>query len=253
MFRSNSNRFLMGVLLAVILLAIIRHFRQATPPSRAPRERSRQTQPDRSYHDRDYSRSYGARERGREGQDRRDPECRSADIACSSSYFTGWQEPAAGSCTVSLRAGNDFPDPRCTPGGIDPAVTEEVLRDREWRTRCARNCETSEAEKHITYRWYAIHKPQGNSGPNQVCELDHLVPLELGGADGLGNIWPECGPAGAELPERDFKVKDRVENYLADQVRSGRMPLQTAQHGIAEDWAQFLDAANAYCRAGGRC
>jgi hypothetical protein len=30
--------------------------------------------------------------------------------------------------------------------------------------------------------------PHGNSGSNQVCELDHLVPLELGGADGLGNI-----------------------------------------------------------------
>ena len=152
-----------------------------------------------------------------------------------------------------MRRGNVLPDPGCTPGGINPAVTAEVLRDGSWETRCDRNCETSEAQKHVAYRWYDIQKPQRNSGENQVCELDHLVPLELGGADGLGNIWPECGPDEAMLRDRNFKVKDRVENYLADEVKAGRMPLGAAQRGIAQDWTQYLAAANDYCRAGGRC
>lgn len=146
-----------------------------------------------------------------------------------------------------------LPDQGCTPGGVNPDVTLEVLRDHDWGTRCDRNCETSEGQKHVAYRWYGIGKPQHNSGQDQVCELDHLVPLELGGADGLGNIWPECGPAGALLHDRNFKVKDRVENYLADEVKAGRMPLGAAQRGIAQDWTQYLPAANAYCRAGGRC
>ena len=47
----------------------------------------------------------------------------------------------------------------------------------------------------MTYEWYGLARPYENNGDNQVCELDHLVPLELGGADGLGNIWPQCGPA----------------------------------------------------------
>jgi hypothetical protein len=55
--------------------------------------------------------------------------------------------------------------------------------------------------------------------------LDHLVPPELGGADGLGNIWPECGPEGVALDDRFFKRKDHVENYLAEQVRDGQMSL----------------------------
>ncbi|MHB1698986.1 MAG: hypothetical protein ACYCSN_02445 [Acidobacteriaceae bacterium] len=149
--------------------------------------------------------------------------------------------------------GYPVPDPRCTPGGINPSVSAEVLKTAAWRTRCVRNCQTSEAEKHVTYGWYGIRKPRSNSGENQVCELDHLVPLELGGADGLGNIWPECGPGSMPLQNRYFKIKDRVENYLADEVKSGRMPLYTAQRGIASDWTQFLPAANRYCEAGGRC
>ncbi len=86
-----------------------------------------------------------------------------------------------------------------------------------------------------------------------MCELDHVVPLELGGADGLGNIWPECGPDAVTLDNRYFKIKDRVENYLADEVKAGRMSLDAAQQGIASDWTQFLADANRYCAHGGRC
>ena len=39
-----------------------------------------------------------------------------------------------------------------------------------------------------TYVWYRLAQPSDNSGENQICELDHLVSLELGGADTLDNI-----------------------------------------------------------------
>jgi hypothetical protein len=174
-------------------------------------------------------------------------------LTCTSDYFQTWGQPGDYTCTASMRNGYPAPDPRCTPGGINPSITAEVLRDSGFRTRSVRNCLTSEAEKHVTYGWYGIHKPRSNSGENQVCELDHLVPLELGGADGLGNIWPECGPDSTVLQKRYFKLKDRVENYLADEVKAGRIPLGAAQKGIASDWTQFLPAANRYCTAGGRC
>jgi hypothetical protein len=98
-----------------------------------------------------------------------------------------------------------------------------------------------------------FRSPDPTQGEHQVCELDHLVPLELGGADGLGNIWPQCGPDSTILNDRYFKVKDRVENYLADEVKAGRISLDVAQRGVASDWTQFLPAANRYCAAGGRC
>ena len=86
-----------------------------------------------------------------------------------------------------------------------------------------------------------------------MCELDHLVPLELGGADGLGNIWPQCGPDETTLRRRYFKIKDHVENYLVDEVKAGRLRLVDAQRGISADWTQYLREAEQYCAGGGRC
>jgi len=39
----------------------------------------------------------------------------------------------------------------------------------------------------MTYGWYAITKPADNREPHMVCELDHLVSIELGGANILPN------------------------------------------------------------------
>lgn len=184
---------------------------------------------------------------------KRPASCSTLGIGCTSSYLQPWQEPVDGSCRAQIRNGYPVPDPQCTPGGINPTVELSVIQNSAWRTRCIRDCEESQAKKHAAYRWYRISSPHHNSGSNQVCELDHLVPLELGGADGMGNIWPECGPDGAALADRNFKIKDRVENYLANEVKAGRMPLDAAQRGIAEDWTQYLDAANQYCAQSGRC
>lgn len=175
------------------------------------------------------------------------------EVACDSQYFAPWREPADGACSVRARNGYPVPDARCTPGGVNPSVTADVLRDPAWRTKEVRNCAESEAQKHSAYRWYDIAKPQVNSNENQVCELDHLVPLELGGSDGMGNIWPECGPDGVTLKQRYFKQKDEVENYLAEEVRAGRMSLGEAQRGIARDWTQFLNDADLWCGRTGKC
>src|SRR6185437_14651747 len=100
-----------------------------------------------------------------------------------------------------------------------------------FRTSCVRSHTTTEAQKTGTYKWYRIKHPANNSGPRQTCELDHLISLELGGADTLDNIWPQCGPPGVTLSRRYFKQKDMVENYLAKQVRDGKMGLGEAQRG----------------------
>jgi hypothetical protein len=174
-------------------------------------------------------------------------------VICETQYFADWTEPGEDACKVRMRNGYPVPDAKCTPGGVNPSVTLDVLRDSSWRTKTVRNCASSEAQKHVAYRWYDIQKPRVNSNENQVCELDHLVPLELGGADGLGNIWPQCGPDDVTLNQRYFKQKDHVENYLAEEVRAGRMPLVEAQRGIAKDWTQYLNDADLWCGRTGKC
>ena len=160
--------------------------------------------------------------------------------------------PPQQTCTIHTNNGFPVPDPNCTPGAINPTLTIEVLRDRSFTTRCIRDAATQEVEKATTYEWYNLPHPSNNSGESQSCELDHLISLELGGADTLDNIWPQCGPSGVSLPQRFFKEKDTVENFLAMQVREGRMDPSEAQKGIATDWTQFLDQARRACPEG-RC
>jgi len=105
---------------------------------------------------------------------------------------------------------------------------------------------SSAIKKQTTYTTYDIKKPANNTGLTQSCELDHLISLELGGADTLNNIWPQCGPKDVKLANRDFKIKDGVENYLAAQVKAGAISLEDAQRGISTDWTQYIDQARAY-------
>jgi hypothetical protein len=72
----------------------------------------------------------------------------------------------------------------------------------------------------------------GARGSIHDYELDHLVPLELGGCPNCEtNLWPQ--------PRKVFpgaSEKDEVEDYLHHQVCSGALPLAEAQREIASDW-----------------
>jgi hypothetical protein len=82
------------------------------------------------------------------------------------------------------------------------------------------------SEKDQAYAEYGI-----NHHYSGQYEVDHLVPLELGGSNDIANLWPE-----AASPTPGFHQKDEVENYLHDQVCSGAMSLKDAQTQIATNW-----------------
>ena len=64
---------------------------------------------------------------------------------------------------------------------------------------------------------------------NREEELDHLIPLELGGSPlDVKNLWPEPAPA--------YHQKDVTENRLHKKVCSGEITLKKAQIGIAKNW-----------------
>lgn len=179
--------------------------------------------------------------------------CSEFDIdATASTSLAQVSLPPAPGKTCTVRETSDhflLPDPTCTPGAINPTVTAEVLQSPDFRTTCIRSHATTEQQKAQTYQFYGIAHPSNNSGSTQTCELDHLISLELGGADTLDNIWPQCGPPNVALSERFFKRKDAVENFLAKQVKERKMSLSDAQKGIANDWTQFLAAAEG-CESG---
>ena len=83
-----------------------------------------------------------------------------------------------------------------------------------------------DSEKNQDYAEYGItHHTAGQ------YEVDHLVSLELGGSNDISNLWPEAASS-----KPGFHEKDKVENYLHDQVCSGALSLQQAQVEIATNW-----------------
>ena len=143
----------------------------------------------------------------------------------------------------TIRASNGYPlpDPKCTPGAYNPTVTAAVFGNKKFTTRCVRDCLTDGATKRTAYRNYGVKQ-------NPSCELDHLVPLEMGGADSLDNIWPQCGqaPNGKNYKE----IKDVVEDYMAIKILQG-MNIESARKGIASDWTQYIGEAQTFCAANG--
>ena len=62
-------------------------------------------------------------------------------------------------------------------------------------------------------------------------EIDHLIPLAIGGSNELRNLWPQ-----AYEPSPGALEKDRLELYLYHAVCKGRMTLPDAQACIRADW-----------------
>lgn len=122
-------------------------------------------------------------------------------------------------------------DPHCTPGAVSPAVTQGTI----FSTICHSGGYTSSVRppesytEPLKYREMAAYGFGGQSPGN--FELDHLIPLEIGGAPAdPRNLWPESHSGAA-----DSYKKDTVENSLHDQVCSGQIGLAHAQRESL-DW-----------------
>jgi hypothetical protein len=146
------------------------------------------------------------------------------------------RQPPAGSCRPIGSGLDQRPDRRCTPGAVNPAVTQATIGSticrRGW-TATVRPAESiTEPEKLASLRAYS-------ESPASRYEYDHFVPLELGGAvNDPRNLWPEPdypSPQGFYL-----NPKDRVETALKRDVCDGRVTLAAAQREIAANWVAAL-------------
>lgn len=96
---------------------------------------------------------------------------------------------------------------------------------------------TTEKMKNEVYAAYGVdkHRPLPGAGSGTfkapLYEIDHLISLELGGADDVDNLWPQ-----PYYQHPGAREKDTVENWLHRQVCSGKMDPQEAQRSIATDW-----------------
>ena len=155
----------------------------------------------------------------------------------SPSRVTVDEQLAPGHCrarVVDASAGKYLPDPACTPGAVDPAVTQATIDSticRAGYTAAVRPPSSATAKvKAGSLREY------GESG-SASTEYDHLVSLELGGSNSVSNLWPEPNRAGAT---GTTNPKDAVEDALHRAVCAHKVRLAAAQTAIAHDWTTAL-------------
>jgi hypothetical protein len=76
-----------------------------------------------------------------------------------------------------------------------------------------------------------VYAEYGRTEGPGCCEVDHLVPLELGGTNDLKNLGRNQTNLGQDHPKRT-----PLENELHARVCAGKMTLADAQHCIASNW-----------------
>lgn len=124
----------------------------------------------------------------------------------------------------------NLPDRSCTPGSVFKDATTTVICVSGYTKRVR---SVSDKLRRQIYSAYDVAYPQ----PSGSYELDHLIPLALGGDNSAANLFPE-----AASPKPGFREKDVVEVYLYEEVCAGRAALAAAQMQIAEDWSAVYGA-----------
>lgn len=130
--------------------------------------------------------------------------------------------------TRDCAAQGSLPDPACTPGEV--LTTDSAAVCAPGYASSVRDVTSSKAAS--VYAEYGIASHQTGQ-----YEVDHLISLELGGSNGIANLWPEAANANPS-----FHEKDKVENYLHGQVCSGAITLGEAQAEIATEWVTIYES-----------
>lgn len=128
-----------------------------------------------------------------------------------------------------------LPDRNVTPGAVNPAIVADrsgksILVDGVEANICAKGFTTDPYKKTTEAMKHQVCERYGEKdclNPSKG-EIDHLVPLEIGGKDTTNNLW--------WLPQPDARVKDQLDAKLKHMVCSGKFSLHQAQFLMRANW-----------------
>jgi hypothetical protein len=119
-----------------------------------------------------------------------------------------------------------IPDPTLTPGAVRTTDVAQICANgtvglRHW---------SRERDNQIMLE-YGLRP-----GPHPDFEMDHLIPLGIGGSDDDHSLWPE--PRRTIEPVWNAEAKDRLDWKLRELVCDGSLDVRVAQQAIRYDWTE---------------
>ena len=121
-----------------------------------------------------------------------------------------------------------YPNQSLTPGAV--LTTDASTTCAPGYASSARDVST--ATKKEVYAEYGVTYPQASG----AYEVDHFIPLEIGGSNDITNLWLE--PA---TPTPGFHQKDQFENFEHGQVCDGAISVAEAQSRMVSDWYWYWE------------
>jgi hypothetical protein len=119
--------------------------------------------------------------------------------------------------------GVSLPDPSVTPGSAFSDVGQAEICDLHY-TMGIRQPRFNDKVAAFAAYGVSIHD-------RDIFQVDHLIPISLGGDNGEGNLWPQAYDDVAGATQ-----KDQVERQLRGLVCSNALTLPEAQTAIATNW-----------------
>jgi hypothetical protein len=154
--------------------------------------------------------------------------------------YTVEAQPAKASCHYRHDKGQPLEDRACTPGALNPDVTQADLAT----TICRKGGYTADIRPpaYITAKEKRLSAASyGYTGTARDSEYDHLISLQLGGdPNDPRNLWVEPPSPGHRTGAGPNNPKDVVETKLHTAVCRGTIKLAQAQQAIVADWSTAL-------------
>ena len=129
-----------------------------------------------------------------------------------------------------------LPDPKLTPGDAFPVSRADV---------CVPGYSKRVRDVPIALKREVLRRYGVPSQDRRDYEIDHLIPLSLGGSNSIRNLWPQS----RKTSPWNAGKKDFLEDRLHKLVCSGAVDLMEAQKTISTNW---IDAYRKYIGQGSK-
>lgn len=161
-----------------------------------------------------------------------------AGIASAVVHVTTTSTPGGGPGGATVPFG--YPDPKLTPGSLNPQVTQDNIDQTicvpGWTRTIRPPVDYTERLKREQIAAYGY----ADTNPADY-EEDHRVPLEVGGnPTDPHNLWPEPRQRVIDFAH-SAEAKDDLENYVHSLVCSGQLTLAEGQRIFLGDFFAWRD------------